>query len=219
VAEELTLPLPEPHIGSDEAGKGDYFGYLVVAAVAVTPELAAELTRLGVKDSKHLSDRRAAELAQLVRMICPHEVVRISPARYNQLYQELGNLNLLLAWGHARAIENLIARVPVPVILSDQFGDPHYIERSLMQHGRQARLLQTPRAERDPAVAAASVLARDVFLATLARLGRQVGVQLPKGAAHVLPTARRLLAQGGPEVLGQVAKLHFRTTKQALAGE
>jgi len=213
------LPLAGPHIGVDEAGKGDYFGYLVVAAVYVDEAAAARLAALSLRESKVITDQRARQLAQAVRQACQHEVVQISPARYNQLYRKLGNLNRLLAWGHARAIENLLARVPAPVALSDQFGDPHYIEQSLMQRGRQIRLLQTPRAERDPAVAAASVLARARFLEGLERLSAEVGVALPKGATHVLPVARQLLAAGGMPLLERVAKVHFRTTRQALAPE
>jgi len=216
MSEEVCLPFPGPRLGSDEAGKGDYFGPLVVAAVFLADGPAQQLAALGLRESKKVTDKRSHELAQIIVGLCPHEVVEISPSRYNTLHAQMGNLNRLLAWAHARAAENVLARQPAPVLISDQFGDPRYIEQALMSRGRQVRLIQTPRAERDPAVAAASVLARAAFLQALARLSREVGVTLPKGATHVLPVARALYRQGGMALLSRVAKVHFRTTAEVI---
>ena len=201
-----------PRIGTDEAGKGDYFGYLVVAAVYVEPQQEQALRRLGVRDSKRMSDDAVRRVAQGVKSQALHDVVRISPRRYNDLYAELRNLNRLLAWGHARAIENLLGRAPASLVVSDQFGDEEWLRRALMRKGRQVELLQAPRAEQDVAVAAASVLARAVFLETLEALSARVGVALPKGATHVLEAARGLWRRGGEDLLREVAKLHFKTT-------
>jgi ribonuclease HIII len=201
-------------IGSDESGKGDYFGYLVVAAVAVDLEAESSLARLQVRDSKQMSDAAALRLGAGIRRDYQCEVVRISPAKYNELYETMRNVNLLLAWAHARAIENLLERVDCSLVVADQFGDERYLLDSLMARGRKVRLVQVPRAEADLAVAAASVAARAVFLETLRALSRRVGVDLPKGATHVLPTARELFQKGGLDLLRQVAKVHFRTTKQ-----
>lgn len=203
-----------PRIGSDESGKGDYFGPLSVAAVLVTPQTEAALTELGVRDSKRLLDSRIAELAPAIRSRCPHDLVLINPSRYNELHRKLGNLNRLLAWAHARAIENLLERVECELVVADQFGDVGFLERAMMERGRRVRLVQRVRAESDPAVAAASVLARAAFLERLERLSTMAGIALPKGATHVLPAARQVIEQGGLELLGQVAKLHFRTTEQ-----
>jgi ribonuclease HIII len=202
-----------PHIGTDEAGKGDYFGYLVIAAVFLDPQHEEALRRLGVRDSKRMADGVARRLAEAIRAQLPHDIVRISPRRYNDLYAKLRNLNHLLAWGHARAIENLLARTPAPLVVSDQFGDEQWLRQALMRKGRQVRLRQTPRAEQDLAVAAASVVARAVFLETLDALSARVGLPLPKGSTHVLDAARDVYRRGGEELLGQVAKLHFRVTR------
>lgn len=202
-----------PHIGSDEAGKGDYFGYLVVAAVYLDGEQEDDLRELGVRDSKHMSDGVARRLSAQIRARLPHDIVRISPRRYNDLYAKLGNLNRLLAWGHARAIENVLEHAPARLVLSDQFGDEQWLRQALMAKGRQVRLVQTPRAERDLAVAAASVLARAVFLETLDQLSQRIGLPLPKGATHVVDAARVVYQRGGEELLGEVAKLHFKTTR------
>ncbi|MFB3880699.1 MAG: ribonuclease HIII [Armatimonadota bacterium] len=219
----LTLQR-QPHIGSDEAGKGDYFGPLVVAAVYADEVALERLPQAGVKDSKRVSsDRRMWELERAVKQICPvFEVVLISPARYNELIEKMRNLNRLLAWAHSRAIENVLESIgrlkpAVPecrLAIADQFGDERFLKESLMKRGREIELLQQVRAEEDPAVAAASVLARAAFVRGLERLSSEAGIELPKGATHVLPAAREVYAKGGEALLRQVAKVHFKTTKE-----
>ena len=207
------------HIGSDEAGKGDYFGPLVVAAVYADEVALERLPEAGVKDSKRVSSmKRLWELEKAAKQICPaFEVVLISPARYNELLDKMGNLNRLLAWAHARAIENVLEKKPgCALAVTDQFGDEKYLEQSLMKRGRRIRLLQRVRAEDDPAVAAASTLARAAFVRSLERLSAEAGVELPRGAAHVVPAGREIYERGGEELLRRVAKWHFKTTKQVV---
>jgi ribonuclease HIII len=210
-------PAPNlgPHIGTDEAGKGDYFGPLVAAACYADELALTRLPQVGVRDAKLISLSRLWEMDRAVKQICPaFEVVLISPPRYNELHAKMRNLNRLLAWAHARAIENTLARADCTLAVADQFGDETYLEESLMKRGRQIRLLQRVRAEDDPAVAAASVLARAAFIRSLDRLSEQVGIDLPRGATHVLPAARQVMKKGGEHLLRQVAKVHFKTTKQ-----
>ncbi len=205
-------------IGLDESGKGDYFGPLVVAGVAVTPPLAEQLTAWGVRDSKRISDGRIEQLDVMIRRACPFEVIAIGPEKYNELYEKFKNLNHLLAWAHARTLENLLERAACLRAIADQFGDARLIERALMQRGRTIRLEQRHRAEADPAVAAASIVARAEFVHRLARLGSEIGCTLPKGASkQVEAAARALVAEHGSDVLGRVAKLHFRTTQSVVA--
>lgn len=215
--------IPLPHIGTDESGKGDYFGPLVVAGVLVDTETQAELDALGVKDSKLLSDKRCRELASQIRRVCgPRcEEVEIPPERYNQRYaefqQEGQNLNHLLAWGHARAIESLLERRSCSHAVADQFGDEKYILSRLMQKGRSLDLKQLTKGERYTAVAAASILARDRFLARMDKLSKEYGVDLPKGAsAAVVNAGRELVGRKGAEELRKVAKLHHKTTEKIL---
>jgi ribonuclease HIII len=207
-------------VGSDESGKGDYFGPLVAAAVAVTSENWRVLETLGVRDSKGLTDAVMTSLARDIRAAFPHEVVTILPPRYNELWRKLGSVNRLLAWAHARAIENVLERAPeATAAVADQFGDRTLIERALFERGRAIELVQMPRAERDPAVAAASILARAEFVRRLDLLGRSAGVRLPKGAsAAVDAVARALVAQRGPDALDAFAKRHFKTTQRVLGG-
>ena len=110
-------------IGIDESGKGDYFGPLVIAAVFVTPVTQQDLVLMQVRDSKKISDGRILEMAPDIRLVCPHSIVAIGPQRYNELYAKIRNLNRLLAWGHARALENLLQQVDCDLAIADQFGD------------------------------------------------------------------------------------------------
>ncbi len=205
-----------PRIGTDEAGKGDYFGDLVVAGVYLDAAMELLATEMGVTDSKKLSDARARMLAREICAVFPHEIVRISPAKYNELYAKMGNLNRLLAWAHARVIENLLPRTGASLVVADQFGNAAVLESALLRGGRRVRLVQLPKGERDRAVAAASIVARAAFLQRLEALSREIGLELPKGAAHVLPIARALYEKGGLPLLRRVAKLHFRTTAQVV---
>lgn len=206
--------MEEGHIGVDESGKGDYFGPLVIAACYVGPEHLAELD--GVKDSKKLTDPIALRLALQIKQTCPHEIIAIGPAKYNELYGKFRNLNKLLAWGHARAIENVLEQHPCDLVISDQFADPAGLKRQLFEKGRTIRLESRVRAEADIAVAAASILARAEFLRRLRKLSEDFGIQLPKGATSVVDVAKRFVERHGSERLGEVAKLHFKTTQQVL---
>jgi ribonuclease HIII len=217
---EQKLFAPEPgHIGTDESGKGDFFGPLVIAAFFMPEGQEGVLRELGVKDSKRISDGRARDLAESLKKAYPfHSVVTIGPEKYNELYDKLRNLNRLLAWGHARAIENILERVPAGKAVTDQFGDEKFVRNALLKKGRDIDLVQQPRAEEDAAVAAASILARAEFLTRLHFLSKDAGVDLPKGAsAMVEDAAVKLIREKGPEILGKVAKLHFKTTVRVLA--
>ncbi len=204
-------------IGIDESGKGDYFGPLVVAAVFVTPLTQHDLLLMHVRDSKKISDGRILEMAPDIRLLCPHSIIPIGPQRYNELYAKIGNLNRLLAWGHARALENLLQQVDCDLAIADQFGDERLILNALQEKGKRIHLMQRTKAETDVAVAAASILARAEFLRRLHRLSQELNTSLPKGASAAVEVAGRMVIKKyGQERLGTVAKLHFRTTKQVV---
>jgi ribonuclease HIII len=210
-----------PHFGIDESGKGDFFGPLVIAGVYTDEAIARHLLEAGIRDSKAIgSDAQIRNLAGVVREIpgLLSETVVVAPEKYNPLYEKIGNLNRLLAWGHARVIENLCVRQPgCPVALSDQFAHPRVLERALMEKGRQIALRQQTKAESDYAVAAASILAREKFIDWLDDAEKQWGVNFPKGAsAAVLAAARALVHRHGPDALRATAKLHFKTARQAM---
>jgi ribonuclease HIII len=168
-----------------------------------------------VRDSKTLSDKRIGEMSAEIRGTVPVNVVAIGPARYNEMYAKIRNLDRLLAWVHARVIENLLDHVACERVVSDQFGDERFLQRALMEKGKRVQLIQRPRAEDDIAVAAASIIARGEFVSRLQQLSRSVGVDLHKGAGPpVLASGRRFVEKHGRAALGKVAKLHFKTTQQ-----
>lgn len=215
--EELFL-AEKGHIGTDESGKGDYFGPLVIAGFFLPEGQEEVLKELGVKDCKKLSDNRVIEIASLLKKGYIYSVVAIGPERYNALYKNLRNLNRLLAWGHARAIENILEKVNCKEALTDQFGDQSYVQDALLKKGKKITLVQKPGAEEDLAVAAASILARAEFLLRLRNLSREVGLELPKGASPKVEEAGwKLIEKYGVEILEKVAKTHFRTTERLLS--
>ncbi|MFO7535633.1 MAG: ribonuclease HIII [Kiritimatiellia bacterium] len=210
------------HIGVDESGKGDFFGPLVVAAVYVTAPLIKVFREIGIKDSKRItSDAKARQLARAIRERVGDKVsvIAVSPRKYNELYRKMRNVNRMLAWGHARTIENVLEKAPdCPRALSDQFADKKLIERALLTRGKTIKLDQRHKAESDMAVAAASILARDRFLAALLELQERYGVKIPKGAsALVKETALDLVRKHGPAVLLETVKCHFKTADEVLA--
>jgi ribonuclease HIII len=221
----LNPEMLAPRLGVDESGKGDFFGPLCVAGVYVNETSVKALKDAGVRDSKNISsDKRIRDLAELIRETpgCVTTVVPIGNEAYNRLYLKMKSVNTLLAWGHARVIENLMGQKhrmnPPPVrAISDQFAaNKATVARALMSLGRQIELVQKHRAEEDLAVAAASILARNEFVSRLGALERQYGMVFPRGAsAAVDAAAKEFIANHGVERLPTVAKMHFRTALRA----
>jgi ribonuclease HIII len=212
--------LDEPVAGSDESGKGDYFGPLVVAAVVAEPSQVEELHRAGVKDGKKLSDGAIKRAAFAVRNTCPHAVRILNPTEYNERHAEEGNVALFLSTLHAEAIAEAVAAAErCERVVIDQFTFSERLETALEKQGIDLPVEIRPRAEDNPAVAAASVLARAEFLVGLSDLGYEQGLELPKGAsAKVEKVAREIYQAGGMEALRAVAKVHFKATKRVTRG-
>ncbi|WP_009958360.1 ribonuclease HIII [Verrucomicrobium spinosum] len=220
--EEVNQPeMFEPHLGIDESGKGDFFGPLVIAGAYVEASMARKLRDMGVMDSKRIgSDARIEAIAGDMRAArVVHEVIVIGPEKYNELYTKFGNLNRLLAWGHARVIENLLERVPdCPMALSDQFANPRVLQSALLEKGKTIDLQQRTKAESDPAVAAASIFAREKFVRWLKEAGDRLGILLPKGASPAVKQAgAELIRKHGADILPKVAKMHFKTAIEVAA--
>jgi ribonuclease HIII len=221
----LNPDLLLPRLGVDESGKGDFFGPLCIAGVYVNEAVIKSWQDAGIRDSKNISsDKKIADLAKLIRETpgCVQAVVAIGNEAYNRLYAKMRSVNTLLAWGHARAIENLMGQqhrmTPPPVkAISDQFAsDKSVVAKALMAAGRQLELVQRHKAEEDVAVAAASILARNEFVTRLYRLEREFGLKLPKGASTAVDAAAvEFVTTRGADKLPLVAKMHFRTAYRA----
>ena len=206
-----------PHFGIDESGKGDFFGPLVIAGVYTDRDIARRLMDAGIQDSKRIgSDKRIRDLAKIIKSSTAHNIVEIGPSKYNDLIVKFRNLNALLAWGHARVIENLIATRPdCPRALSDQFANPRVIQKALMTQGKKIELQQRTKAESDLAVAAASILARERFIDWFEKTGRRFQKEILRGVSGpVKALARELVAEHGPQILREVAKTHFKTASE-----
>jgi len=211
----------ERWIGSDECGKGDYFGALVVAAFALDTEKVDEIRSLGVLDSKKLTDLQVKGIAHSLyerfsdRIAC----VVIKPLRYNEIMadrQSRGeNLNDLLAWQHGAAIMELLGRVPlVRGVLVDQFSLHKKVSKFLKTKEIGIPVEERPKAESDPAVAAASVIARYQFLQSRQAMDRHYKMSFPLGSGkNVLPPAQAFADKYGWNRLAEVAKLHFVTSR------
>lgn len=228
LSKQITEALPNklllPVIGSDESGKGDYFGPLVSACIYVDTDAANQLTTLGVKDSKILSEARIIEIARKIRSICQDKftIIEISPEKYNQIYAKLKSqkktLNDLLAWSHAKAIEELLSKVECQVAIVDQFADENLLLEKLQEKGKVLKIIQAHRAESHIAVAAASILARERFVNKLTKLEKQYQIRLPKGSSkEVISAAKQLVGKYGNEILGKIAKTHFKSTNEILS--
>lgn len=219
----FNIPTFQPHAGLDESGKGDFFGPLVIACAFVDVQQSETLRLAGLKDCKLLSDSQTMTLARKAVEILGRDhfsIVIIGNEKYNLMYEQFKNLNRLLAWGHARALENVLNTAPhCQHALADQFANPVLIKRALMEKGRLITLEQRTKAESDIAVATASVLARASFLKSLEILSEKTGVKIPKGAGPiVLKTATELLKrEQSTEIFNSIAKTHFKTLADVLA--
>ncbi len=212
----------EPHAGLDESGKGDLFGPLVSACVVASePGTARHWMDAGVKDSKAISsDSMILRLDKQIRATQGVAVRTVMPgmAKYNELYRKFGsNLNRLLAWYHARSLEAALAAQPVPWGLLDQFTKQPLVQRALREVPKGFELRMRTKAESDPVVAAASIVARAEFVRQMQALSEKAGEELHRGSgADAKAQAKRLIEKFGPDAFGDFAKLHFRTALEAL---
>lgn len=222
ISDELMLELvdpelkePEEYIGTDECGKGDFFGPLVVAAVFVNVQTKKNLQRIGVKDSKDLSDYQISLLAKEIKKIVADNftVVSINPKKYNEVYERFVNLNSLLNWAHSKALSNLFDKVDCKTVITDKFSNKDLGISSLSKHS-DVEFIQETKAERYVGVAAASIIARESFLDWFENKER-IGLNLPKGSSIETEVfAKKLLNSIGKEKLNELAKLHFKTYKK-----
>jgi len=206
---------PSARIGMDEAGKGDFFGPLCVAALFAPENSISKLLQLGVKDSKKLQDSQVLEISRSLKENFSYKILTLMPKTYNRLYERYHNLNLLLAWAHATVLEELSHKTHCKEALLDQFANPNIMTKILSYKHLDVHLTQRTHAEEDPVVAGASILARAAFVEGIEELERITGLTLPKGASlPVKNAAKMLVKERGLEMLYHVSKHHFKTTAE-----
>ena len=219
------------HAGSDESGKGDYFGPLVVCAASTDEKLSDEMLKMGVKDCKKMSDKQVLAIGAKLRALLGRDgfaIVKLGPAAYNRLYAKIKNINRMLAWAHATAIEEILTKKPaLKRVVVDQFAHTEAtIARALKPLGRKAEVVQMHKAESDIAVAAASVIAREIFLRDIEAMSAEVfgppsedREKVPAGSSdpRVRTLAEKMVREKGATWLMNHCKAHFQTTDKVLA--
>jgi ribonuclease HIII len=212
----------ELHAGLDESGKGDLFGPVVAATVIADRTAIEGWIKAGVKDSKRIADTQIIKLDKLIRGTHGVAVATClcGMAKYNTLMSRPhANLNRLLAWQHATALAQALSAKRAPRGLLDQFSKQPLVQRELAKMGiRDFDLQMRTKAEEDPVVAAASVVARAEYVRQIHSLSRDFGGPLQKGAgALAKEQAARIIERFGARSLGSFAKLHFRTSYEVVA--
>lgn len=198
-------------IGVDEAGKGDFFGPLVVAAFLASDGDLQKLQDIGVRDGKLIANKKLLAIDERLRVGFPHAVLVYNPREYNRQYATIKNLNKLLAQGHARAIAAVLAEHRAGLAVCDKFGKSELVQRALREKGVRIDLEQFVRGEEVPQVAAASILARAAFIREIEKLSVLLKMDVPRGAGSIVDQAgKRLVRRYSASVLAKIAKTHFK---------
>ena len=206
-----------PRIGVDEAGKGDVFGPLCIAALYADKAGIETLIEWAVRDSKTMGDPVILARAKKIRSHFPYSLIVLFPSKYNELYEKFQNLNRLLAWGHATAIDELVKKTGCREVIIDQFAKEDVVISAISQKKIEVNLTQRFKGEEDVVVAASSILARAAFVEGIEKLGEKHNIKLPKGASKaVIEVGKTFVRRYGKDSLKEVGKLHFKTTKEML---
>ena len=192
-------------IGCDEAGKGEFIGPLVVACVYADEKCFKKLVELGVKDSKNLSRERILKMAEEIKKHCRGQVKVIMPSQYNRLYERYRNLNRLLEAVYVEILEKLIEKYHPEKVIVDKFSSK--LEEILKDRFKGIQFEIVPKAERDPVVAAASIVAKAERLKAMNRLERELGIELPEGNLD----NQKILQLIPSKFRHKFVKMHFKT--------
>ena len=209
-----------PLIGTDEVGNGSYFGGLAVVASFVTPDQHAFLRKLGVGDSKTLTDQKIRQIAPVLKEKIQHQALLLSPSKYNEVIGDRYNAVSVKVALHNQAIYLLLQKGIQPEkIVIDAFTSAKNYDKYLAQEANRFSnpiSLEEKAEGKYLAVAVSSIIARDLFLENLENLGRELGYQLPSGAGTASDkVASQILQAYGMQGLNFCAKLHFKNTEKA----
>ena len=212
------MPADKRVVGVDEAGKGDFFGPLVVAGILCKESEDNKLLPLGVRDSKLIADGKILQISEQLRRLFPHFILTITPEEYNTLYKQIKNLNKLLAGAHAHVIARLVSDFGADKVILDKFGKTDLVEKELAHKRIDIELLQVEHGERYVPVAAASILARAGFITAMDEMSREAGMEIPKGASALVDeAARKFLKKYGDKTLSKLVKTHFKNFHRVLS--
>ena len=219
--EDQSMPEVADSLGSDEAGKGDTFGALVVCAVAVPAGSAEMLLASRVADSKSLNDDLIRTLAPWLKENFPFALRVLPPTDYNQRWIKAGsNVNKLLTELHTECLHELHQKCGFQMAVVDRFSPSSPVSTRLRAMIPGLTVHEVPRAESHAAVAAASVIARDAFIGNMVELSEKWAMDLPLGSGSPVPPAmRRFVQLHSPGEMRQVAKIHFKNVQVFLANQ
>ncbi|WP_181349777.1 ribonuclease HIII [Thalassobacillus sp. CUG 92003] len=211
------------HAGSDEAGTGDFFGPITVAAVYLKHDQLAYLKEAGVKDSKHLSDQQIKQLVKkIVHMKIPYTLLKLNNKKYNELQASGWTQGKMKTMLHHRALDGLLEKIAPDRpdgILIDQFSQPEVYQKHLKSEGKTLQedvYFMTKAESYSLAVASASILARSSFVKAMDDIAEATGLPIPKGASSsVDQAAAQVIETYGEAKLDEIAKTHFSTTSKA----
>ncbi|MES2695909.1 MAG: ribonuclease HIII [Verrucomicrobiota bacterium] len=212
----------ESHAGLDESGKGDFFGPVVAATVIADRSAIEGWIKAGVKDSKKISELQIFKLDAVIRDTrgVAVKTFQLGMPKYNELMAKpRANLNLLLAWQHSIALLDALQEKRVPWGLLDQFTEQPLVQKELKRKGLEGfELKMRTKAEEDPVVAAASIVARAEFQRQMNQLSRKFGDKLQKGAGPLVKEqGAKIIEKFGVKALAEFAKLHFRTAYEVVS--
>ena len=210
LAEKLVeaVEVETDYIGTDEAGKGDLFGPLVVCGFALTKRVLKEVLKLGVRDSKSIPPESLEEIAKKLLELNHHKCNLIVPETYNKLYRDFQNLNKIMSFAHSNVIDGLYLEFGLKKAVVDKFMKGSYMDCYL---NAPIELKEETKGERFTAVAAASVIARYLYLKELKKLSKIAGINLPAGSGNEAKRVfQELRTKFDKNTLSKFAKLHFK---------
>ncbi len=225
VEKEKIVPdcVTHSHMGTDEAGSGDFFGPMTAAAAYVEESKIPLLKELGVRDSKSMSDESVLHVAdQIIAAKIPYSLLVLHNPKYNELQKKgwtQGKMKVML---HFHAIQNVLKKINIEEldgIVVDQFAERRVFQRHLTSEKKKLpeKMYFLTKAESySIAVAAASILSRAKFLKEMDRLSKDIGFKLPKGASKLVDEqAAKIIAAKGKTVLYDYVKIHFANLQKA----
>lgn len=196
-------------IGSDESGKGEWYGPLVITAVCTSHEENLKLKETGVTDSKKLSRKQILELYHKIEKLnIRHETIVLTPFTYNKLYDKFKsqgkNLNHLLAHLHSKAITNLLSQINTTdvLVIIDKFDYKKMNE--YLDVNADIKIIQETNGEKYIPVATSSIIAKYNYEKTLKEIEKRYNINLRKINPKNIDK----------DILDKVAKIHFKNVKK-----
>lgn len=208
-------------VGSDEVGTGDYFGPIVVTAAYVKKEDVERLEKLGVGDSKKITDEKIKKITPELIKIVKYRSMILTNQEYNEKYTKDINMNKIKAILHNKVLYQLMTeeKPEVDYIVVDEFAreNRYYEYLNGIPNIQRGITFMTKAEDKNLAVASASIISRYIFLKEFDKLCDSIHIPLPKGAGRdVDEIGEEVVEKYGEEKLKEIAKVNFKNTDRIL---